>query len=157
MASTLWGIKLALSTTILTLAQPGSANECSALSEQLSTPNRISDYLTQETKQDVICAIALMPNGQESSYCYAIFGYRSEKARATLDELKTRLSSCFEPLAIKGAGAGENVNHPDSFDHYQFCNNTNTLSLSLKDKSALAQTLVFLRLDPHAPDKPLCK
>jgi len=47
-------------------------------------------------------------------------------------------------------GAGDIVNHLDSFEQKQFCTPENTLSLSLKDKATINQTLVFLRLDESA-------
>ena len=135
----------------LALALPAQAETCNALQAQLSSRENIKTYLQQETARDVNCAIALMADGQESSYCYAIFDYRTTDARDAFNLLNTNLSNCFTAKSQKGAGGL--VNHPDSFDQNQFCAPNAHLSLSLKDKGNLNQTLVFLRLDgTSAPD-----
>lgn len=133
---------------------PVFAQDCDALKAQLSTRQGLDTYLHQETGKEVICAIALQTNGQTSTYCYAIFDYRSEQANDAFKQLQSKLSSCFSPL--KAQGAGDIVNHPDSFDQKQYCADQNDLSLSLKDKATLNQTLVFLRLDQRGPNEQSC-
>lgn len=147
-------LRSSLTLVALVAAQPGHTEICDPLKKQVSTRNGISAFLQQETERDVICAIALMPDGQDSSYCYAIFDYRSPKARDAFERLNTNLSTCFTVQAQDGTGSI--VNHPDSFDQHQFCAPGALLSLSLKDKGNLNQTLVFLRLDGAASANGAC-
>lgn len=89
--------------------------------------------------------------GAEVSHCYSAFAYRDAAALQALAELYADLSACFGARRAQETGAL--VNHPDSFEQAQFCMNSGSLSLSLKDKAALQETLVFIRstrakLDP---------
>ncbi|MEM7173318.1 MAG: hypothetical protein AAF530_24355 [Pseudomonadota bacterium] len=69
-------------------------------------------------------------------------------AQAHFDRLSQDLEVCF------GFGAtmvsDQRVNHPDSYLLRQFEVREKVISLSLKDKSALGRTIVFLRV--QAPD-----
>ncbi|WP_334067799.1 hypothetical protein [Nereida ignava] len=68
--------------------------------------------------------------------------------QVALKRLDATLANCFPAREMNGAV--DIVNHPDSFDQKQFCAPEYDLSLSLKDKATLSQTLVFLRLDESA-------
>lgn len=89
--------------------------------------------------------------GAEVSHCYSAFAYRDAAALQALAELYADLSACFGARRAQETGAL--VNHPDSFEQAQFCMNSGSLSLSLKDKAAFQETLIFVRsthakLDP---------
>ena len=147
--------KVALICTTCALALPLQAETCNDLETRLSTRDVVSAYLKQETTKDVLCAIALLPDGQESSYCYAIFPYRDPQAVDAFERLGTTLTDCF---VLKAAvGTGDIVNHPDSFDQNAFCAADYELSLSLKDKGNLNQTLIFLRLDGKSASSNACQ
>ncbi|MBT5821491.1 MAG: hypothetical protein P8P65_09635 [Planktotalea sp.] len=139
----------------LTLAMPAFAQACDALEEQLNTRDGISAYLKQDTSRELLCAVALIQNGKTSSFCYAMFDYRSPDAHTALVRLEAAFPDCFPTRAT--SGAGEVVNHPDSFDQKQFCTPEYDLSLSFKDKATLSQTLVFLRLDESASRPNSCE
>ena len=53
-----------------------------------------------------------------------------------------RVSDCGAPIVQ----TGPLVSHPDSYHLRQFQVDEKTVSVSLKDKGALAQTYVFLRV-----------
>ena len=50
------------------------------------------------------------------------------------------------------AGPDARVNHPDSYDLREWIADSGTWSVSVKDKGALGQTLVFLRYAPASTE-----
>jgi hypothetical protein len=80
--------------------------------------------------------------GGVSEDCYWRYGFRSDEARTAFRDLSALLRACSDaPVTEQGAA----VNHPDSFDQITARVGGRDVSLSLKDKGALGQTLVFLR------------
>ena len=55
------------------------------------------------------------------------------------------VTSCFGAGAVVSSDTG--VNHPDTYDLQMFRTVAGTVSVSLKDKGALQQTYVFLRIE----------
>ncbi|WP_425040942.1 hypothetical protein [Primorskyibacter sp. S187A] len=89
------------------------------------------------------CATARDLSGQTSHHCHWSFAFRADAAHTYFDTLSAALAFCSEtPVQVAGA----RVNHPDSFDQITGEIAEQSVSLSLKDKGALQQTLVFLRV-----------
>ena len=125
-------------------AQTVKANEaCDALASQLDDLAGVQSYLEDISTEKATCGIALQSGGAKSAHCYVAFEYRADSAAAHFAKIESQLSTCFERISTDGAG--QIVNHPDSFDQFRFCTASTTLSLSLKDKANLGQTLIFLR------------
>ena len=74
--------------------------------------------------------------------CWWEFPYRSGAARETYANLVQDLSACPTLIA---ATKDTGVNHPDTYDAVQFDLGVAAWVLSLKDKSALGKSYVFLR------------
>ncbi|MEP5154554.1 hypothetical protein [Planktotalea sp.] len=124
---------------------------CTELIDHLSTSQTLKGFLEQATTQAASCGTSLQTGGARSTYCYVSYAYRSAQANNALAHLDTTLSTCFERRIP--SGAGEIVNHPDSFNQIEYCDASGTYSLSLKDKAGLGETLIFLTSTPnqHCP------
>jgi hypothetical protein len=88
------------------------------------------------------CSTSLTLGSGNSEVCYWTFAYRSEHARAVFELLSKHLMSCTQQAASVEGGP---VNHPDSFKQVTMTIEGREVSVSLKDKGGLNQTLVFLR------------
>ena len=71
------------------------------------------------------------------------FEYRAERATQHYDTLVRRVSECFPDLDFDD---DDQVNHPDTYTQAIFELPKVNLAVSLKDKAALSQTLVFLKI-----------
>ncbi len=89
------------------------------------------------------CQPVLDLEAKKSISCRWDFGFREEAANALFETLITEAHSCIGTDAE--LALDKQVNHPDSYTlkRYQF--DGSVLSLSLKDKTALQKTLVFVR------------
>ncbi|MEM8793247.1 MAG: hypothetical protein AAGE80_16620 [Pseudomonadota bacterium] len=89
------------------------------------------------------CGVALQADGK-APYCYWSFPLRAQEARSAFSRLESDLRTCL------GSGLpylpDQDVNHPDSYTAGSFQTNEAEIAISLKDKAALNQTLVFLRV-----------
>lgn len=96
------------------------------------------------------CFMAQALSGANVFYCAWPFAYRDAAARAALDEADRTLRACLgtapEPDGDKG------VNHPDSYTQYRYRVGAVAASVSLKDKSALRQTYIFVGIHGAAPE-----
>ena len=96
------------------------------------------------------CGQGRLMSGAVSAHCYWGFGYRSD---AALQSFGTTLSQVAACLSVTEATRIErSVNHPDSYELHSFDRGAGTLHVSLKDKAALQNTLIFLRMEHLAPD-----
>ena len=126
---------------------------CAALAAVLIGPAYAQSTLCDAVRQTIedttpfspfetaVCQTSRDLGGHISDHCALAYDYRTPAARLQFDELTTILSGCFDSLPVEAG-----VNHPDSYDLRQFRHGTSTISLSLKDKGALAQSFVFLRV-----------
>lgn len=89
------------------------------------------------------CSTSRQLGGKQSVDCYWAFDYRSPNALTTFENLKQALVKCSD---VDLEREEDRVNHPDSFVQVTTKVSGSTLSLSLKDKAGLNQTLVFLRV-----------
>ena len=88
------------------------------------------------------CSTSRVLGGGTSEDCFYRFEFRSEAALSNFQRLAQQLNACS---ARQAAVEGTTVNHPDSYDQITAVVADRLLSLSLKDKGALGETLIVLR------------
>ena len=82
---------------------------------------------------------------KSSSYqCAWEFPYRAQQAYDTFDELVRGVNGCIGERAT--LHSDRNVNHPDFYALRQYETEQAVVSVSVKDKSALSRTFVFIRV-----------
>ncbi len=77
-------------------------------------------------------------------HCNWSFEYRSDVAGQAFEGLVTALATCLGPEATMTSDSS--VNHPDAYDLRMFEQNGQEFAVSYKDKGALQQTLIFVRV-----------
>ncbi|MCF2869880.1 hypothetical protein L0664_02255 [Octadecabacter sp. G9-8] len=90
------------------------------------------------------CRTSLALGGTRSIHCALEFSYRSDAAVQAFDELVTQMTACIGQDAT--VTRDQSVNHPDAYDLRTFENGSRAYAVSIKDKGALRQTLVFVRV-----------
>ena len=90
------------------------------------------------------CRDTLALGGARNIHCVLEFAYRSVDATRTFQELVAEVTACAEPGAL--ITVDQSVNHPDAYDLREFENGLRSYAVSIKDKGALQQTLVFVRV-----------
>lgn len=91
------------------------------------------------------CATFFSPGESRGFHCVWEFSYRAAEAEKTFTYFDETLQRCFADRAR--VEHDQPVNHPDSYRLQQYQVGPVTVSVSLKDKSALQKTYVFLRVD----------
>lgn len=88
--------------------------------------------------------------GTHTQICRLSFTYRAKEAADTFEAWSASLLACAGPK--NAILSDQPVNHPDSYFLHRFTLPQGEVSLSLKDKAALGQTLVFIQINPaNAP------
>lgn len=90
------------------------------------------------------CGSSLSMSGHHSLHCGWAFPYRATAATLAFEKLAVRIETCEGARQLKNAGNG--VNHPDTFDQRRIRFAGGTVSVSLKDKVALQETYILLRV-----------
>lgn len=93
------------------------------------------------------CGVSLDLSGSRSTNCHWAFAFRSEAVELAFDKMLAQLSACADPAF--GVQKDLPVNHPDFFDLRVMRMTGGEVGLSLKDKTALQQSFIFLRLTPQ--------
>jgi hypothetical protein len=107
-----------------------------------------SFHLSSRALAQVDCAPSRGLGGTVALHCAWPFEYRSMQALDAFDYLLGQVAACANPIAADLSS----VSHPDSYDLRQFSSGMGVISVSLKDKGALNQTYVFLRVErPFMP------
>ena len=95
-------------------------------------------------RADGKCQQSRLSGGSRQATCHWAFPYRSEAARAGLQDVRRIVEACLGPdAALPG---DTQVNHPDSYILLRYEGQGVQVALSLKDKGALQQTFLFVRL-----------
>jgi hypothetical protein len=102
-----------------------------------------SFHLSSRALAQVDCAPSRGLGGTVALHCAWPFEYRSMQALDAFDYLLGQVAACANPIAADLSS----VSHPDSYDLRQFSSGMGVISVSLKDKGALNQTYVFLRVE----------
>lgn len=90
------------------------------------------------------CALTRSLSGENAYHCTWRFAYREADSYGTFDAFDQSFQECFGARAQ--LSRDQSVNHPDFYDlrHYQL--GRVKVTLSIKDKSALQSTYVFVRV-----------
>lgn len=130
----MWRSSLAL----LALSGMAQAETCAPITRflQTHTPPALASG-------PAICNQSRILGGGRSFDCHWVFDYRADAASAVFVDFARLLEHCAE-AEVTEFGAG--VNHPDSYTLRQFRIGAAEVSVSLKDKAGLGQTLVGLRV-----------
>lgn len=112
------------------------------LAETDETKSATFDRLS-DVDSSVSCARAVGLNGARSLHCAWPFAYRSVQGTSAFDAMLAAVGDCAVSIPTEPS----RVNHPDSYELRQFRLGGATVSVSLKDKSALARTYLFLRIE----------
>ncbi len=91
------------------------------------------------------CDATYDERGATAYLCRSTFPYRASVATTVFDDLNRDIGQCFEDAVTLPADTA--VNHPDSYDLRRYKIENMSVAISLKDKAALDQTLMFLRLN----------
>ncbi len=92
------------------------------------------------------CTVRLMIRSK-SYGCTWTFRLGDPRAYARFDALGQALQRCIGDRST--LNQDQNVNHPDFYDSLMFLLDTAKVSVSVKDKSALESTFVFLFVEPR--------
>lgn len=94
------------------------------------------------------CAVSLQLSGTRRYQCRWRFGFRDAAAAETFAALNRDLPECLGGAAT--AATDKPVNHPDTYDQRRYRTGAAEIAVSLKDKSALGVTYVFLQIGSGA-------
>jgi len=89
-------------------------------------------------------------SGAKVYHCAWKFACRTVGAYSTFDAYKQLFQECFGDRAH--LSRDKSVNHPDFYDLHQHQLDQVGVTLSIKDKSALQSTYVFVRVHGVIPD-----
>ena len=125
---------------LIALASPTLAQDCSVFHslDQFEVTNLAPDNAT--------CATYLTDTAQTGVSCHWPFAFRKGQARVFADTLAQTLLACRD---VSAPDTDQAVNHPDSYDAQVWRAAVARYSIAVKDKGALNQTLVFLRMEPN--------
>lgn len=94
------------------------------------------------------CGTSQALSGTTSQHCRWPFAFRAPEALAAFEAMTAEVAACLQaPARAEEA----DVNHPDTYDQRLFGLANGTVSVALKDKGALQQTFVFLRVETNTP------
>lgn len=119
-----------------------SQSQADAICDRLDVLETAPPTVSDQSLQNMNCQTSIALGGAKSVHCAWGFAYRSAAATMVFEDVLTRIAACGTPIDQ----TGPEVSHPDSYDLRQFQVDDKTVSVSLKDKGALAQTYVFLRV-----------
>jgi len=97
-------------------------------------------------RDDATCQTGQLLNGATQTTCHWMFPQQSDQAATRLEVLRTDIIHCLGEQSARAVEPG--VNHPDTYAQQLFEGQGVRVSLSLKRKSALGQSLVFLAVSP---------
>lgn len=100
---------------------------------------------TVASTDDMVCSTSQGVSGTVAQHCRWPFAFRAPAAEAAFEKMSDDVAACLNAPALPEEGG---VNHPDSYDQRLFRTPEATVSVALKDKGALQQTFVFLRVEP---------
>ena len=137
---------------LLAALSPGLAQAqdlCSALEDLMQQARaNFAGSVTQPALPGApACDLAQGLGGAREYHCAWAFEYRAPKAADLFNTYDADIRACL--INPQKAKADAEVNHPDSYVLYQYLTDGITIAISLKDKAALQETYVFLRI--HGP------
>ena len=122
------------------LALPALASNCVVI-------EKIDGYASAKAAPlAATCTTFLTETTKTGVSCHWVFDFRDAEARAFAADIWDTLKVCRDGVSLE---EDQRVNHPDSYDLQSWRTREGTYSISIKDKGALNQTFVFLRLEPN--------
>ena len=134
-------MKITTILTLMLLGTPAAASEFCAAVEGLSDQGGTTLMALPGHPEAVKCTQSLSLGGGSQLHCGWPFKYRDPAANLAFDQGVSALTDCYGALEVD-----QEVNHPDFYDLRIFQAKDQEIGLSLKDKSSLGQTYVFLRI-----------
>lgn len=137
---------------MMALLMLGTGASASGFCATLLHPSLAFDQtsaLPDHTTAQAGCRTSLSTDGTTSLHCMWSFPYRADVATQSFDALLGQIIAC----GAKRVTLDQDVNHPDFYDLRQFSFENRTIGVSLKDKGALAKTLIFLTFSDMSPSR----
>lgn len=103
--------------------------------------------MTVPTMGETECGWSLGLGGVHALACRWPFAYRAAEALTAFEDLNDAVAACAGEAALPQTG----VNHPDSYDLRLYPLDGGVVAVSLKDKIALDESYIFLRIETR-PD-----
>jgi hypothetical protein len=129
--------------TLAIIASEATADTFCTQMEAMAQPGSEATLTLPTTLRPAECRVSqLLGRGQERN-CHWAFPYRSTEARDAFADVLDAVTACLGP-DIK-VTTDQSVNHPDAYDLRLINHNGKQYAVSIKDKGALQQTLVFVR------------
>ena len=122
------------------LCTPAFADRC----ERIDLVQAYTAHFAPPT--EATCSGYLAETGGLSVSCYWSWPYRNIDAKRFADALWSDVQMCREGQSLD---PDTPVNHPDSYILRQWQTAQNLFAVSIKDKAARGETLVFLRVMPR--------
>lgn len=91
------------------------------------------------------CRTSRALSGASHVHCSWSFDYRSDAATEVFEGMTAAVTACLGPEATMISDSS--VNHPDAYSLRMFDRAGQEFAVSVKDKGALKQTLVFVRVE----------
>jgi len=96
------------------------------------------------------CKPILTLGGGRTYHCSWKFSYRADAASRAFENYARTVESCIGDNA--GIAKDQSVNHPDFYDLREYQFEQGQVSVSIKDKSGLQSTYVFIAVSGRALD-----
>ena len=110
----------------------------------MTAQNAPVQMMLESSGAEATCTQSLMLSGGAQLHCGWSFAYRTPEALSAFNGLTATVRACLGPVAAVTDDL--DVNHPDFYDLQTFQFGDREVGVSLKDKAALSQTCVFLRV-----------
>lgn len=134
---------IALRATFLSVSLAGSAAAAPFCESLQALETQESTDITYQDSS-ATCKPSMSISGAINMHCYWVFPYRAEAATQTFQNMVADVAACLGPNAT--VMQDQSVNHPDAYDLREFKFDARDIGVSIKDKGALQQTLVFVRV-----------
>ncbi len=133
---------LAIALLAITASEAVADNFCVQMAA-MTQPGSEGALHLPATSRPAECRLSLsLGRGQEQN-CHWAFDYRSAAARDAFADILDAVTACLGPDIT--VSTDQSVNHPDAYDLRLIDHDGQQYAVSLKDKGALQQTLVFVR------------
>lgn len=103
----------------------------------------VTEFAVKHTARNANACTAAQGLDGTQTVCWWEFGFRTKAASDLYAVMVRQLQTCGFTL---GLPTQDNVNHPDSFEQSIYEKLGYSVSLSIKDKTALGKTLVFITI-----------
>ncbi|MGR3614489.1 MAG: hypothetical protein ACU0BB_00420 [Paracoccaceae bacterium] len=133
-------LRIPCALTAITLVTAGPVFANSPICSNDPNSEQVSGVTLQGQNPD--CQKVVLSDG-DALVCQWSFAYRSSHVEAAIKALVGEIENCSQ-AKVSGVPAG--VNHPDTHTVYQYGTERMQITASLKDKAALGQSFVFLKI-----------